>query len=124
MALGSPLELTHSATDYDFHQRKVNGNEVTYYREGTTLTEPEELLVRHSTNNTKAGVTIDRHNQKLSLSERDTNTGLINVMSIDVTITVPRTGQFTEAEVARAMGLLYDLLTGDSRLPRILAGES
>lgn len=124
MGLGSSITLTHDATDEDFFSQKVNAQGTTYYLEGSTLSEPNNLQIRHETVQAKGGIPVDRHNTKMTKAERDSSTGVINTLSIDITVSVPRTGQFTEAEVERLIGLSTDLWLGDSRLARILAGES
>lgn len=121
--LADPLELTVDAVVSEWSITRREGNTGTVRMNvATSLTEPEEIAIRHSTTG-KGEAAIDRHNVIIARSELDSETGKINRASCSLTLTVPRTGQFTTAEIKRLNDLIQQVVAGDN-LGKLLRGES
>lgn len=119
-----PLLLNDGSADRTFSIINRKGaNETERLNVATSLTEPERVNIRHSVSG-PATRQVDRHNIVLSRTERDSVTGLFNTASVSLTITVPRTGQFSLAEINALKAMLDDALSSDSGMERILRGES
>jgi len=114
----NPVEFTSIKTE-------PTGN--TRLNVATELSLPEFLVIRHSLQG-KGDKTIDRHLVQLMRSERDELTGLVHSCVLNLTLTVPRVGLFTETEVRRQMNLLTQFLNQGSgtstTLHRLLRGET
>jgi hypothetical protein len=117
------LEVTVGSNDYSFPVTTRDGaSGTTRLEAASTLTEPTELAIRHS-KSVIGGETVDRHNLIVSKSERDSESGKVNRCQVSLTITVPRTGQFSNAEVLELRGIINEALEGDN-LGKFLRNES
>lgn len=91
----------------------------------TDLTTPELITIRHSsTGQANKGNLVDRHLVQVSRAERDTETGVIHTANVNLTLAIPRTSQFTNAEVERLFTILKNVIPDAAALGQILRGES
>jgi hypothetical protein len=119
-----PLVLNDGSADRTFSMINRRGaNETERLNVATDLTEPEKIVIRHSTSGPKT-LQVDRHNVVLFRTERDSVTGQYNTLSMSLTINVPRTGQFSLAEIEALRAMLNDALDDDDGMARLLRGES
>lgn len=90
----------------------------------TSISDPELLVINHFLQGSEAAGTLaDRHLIQTSRVERDT-LGKPYVCVANLTLTVPRVGLFSDAEVLRQVNLLANLAGASGRLASILAGQS
>lgn len=121
--LADPLVLTVDSVESTWSIQRREGNSgVVRINVATTLTEPEEIAIRHSVQG-KGESTVDRHNVIITRHEKNSETGQITAASVSLTLTVPRTGQYTTVEMQRLNDLVQEVLA-DGGLARILRGES
>lgn len=90
----------------------------------TDLSNPEKLVIKHQvTGSEKSGNLTDRHLIQLSRVERDSD-GLPHNCVVNLTISVPRNGLFSVAEVERQVSLMANLFFATDISTAILQNQS
>lgn len=90
----------------------------------TTPSDPENMVINHFVQGSEAAGTLaDRHLIQLSRVERDT-AGKPFTCVVNLTLTVPRNGLFSTAEVTRQIQLLANFVLASGKVASVLDGES
>lgn len=88
----------------------------------STLTEPDLMVIRHSTQNVKGIGTVDRHLVQFSSTRRDSVTGVIATGIVNTTIQVPRHPALTE-NVMWVLLTAQELFIDGTSFSKLLRGE-
>jgi hypothetical protein len=130
MALSDPLSISPTTptigtgSDVDFVVTSRAGSSCERLNDATTLSDPEKLVIKHQVTGTeKQGNLVDRHLVQLSRVERDSD-GVAHACVVNVTMSVPRNGLFSTAEVTRQVAILANLLFDTGMTAAILQNQS
>lgn len=90
----------------------------------TTPSDPENLVVNHFVQGSEAAGTLaDRHLIQTSRVERDV-AGKPFTCIVNLTLTVPRNGLFSTADVQRQVNLISNFINAAGYVGKILDGQS
>lgn len=109
--LGTSFVLMNKDESTVTYQRQSTGPNQTVYGVLTAdITEPQTLVIRHSTS-TQSGVPLDRHNISFTSVYEDSVSGAKLPLTLNITLGVPRIEDIgdnvVKDHVMRAISLLY-----------------